>query len=45
MSETLFDLFRYRSASANSYHSDYTDATGTDPAWDEPDLNTNLALR
>lgn len=35
MSETLFDLSRYNSASAKSYQSDYIDATRTEPAWDE----------
>ena len=41
MSDTLFDLSQYKSASAKSYHSDYIDATGTDPAWDETELYPN----
>ncbi len=44
MSDTLFDLSQYKSASANSYHSDYIDATGTDPAWDETELAAIPAL-
>ncbi len=44
MSDTLFDLSQYKSASAKSYHSDYIDATGTDPAWDEPSLAAIPAL-
>lgn len=38
MSDTLFDLSPYKSASAKSYHSDYRDATTSDPAWDETEL-------
>lgn len=41
MSETLFDLSPYKSASANSYHSDYIDAISIDPAWDKTELSTN----
>ena len=44
MSDTLFDLSQYKSASAKSYHSDYIDATGTDPAWDESSLAAIPAL-
>ena len=42
MSDTLFDLSRYKSASSNSYRSDWIDATGSDTAWDQPKLHSNF---
>jgi len=42
MSDTLFNISQYQSEPRPSYNTDWTDATGTDPAWDAPDLNPNL---
>ncbi len=42
MSDTLFDLSQYKSASSNSYCSDWIDATGSDTAWDECKLHSNF---
>ena len=36
MSDTLFDLSRYKSASDDSDRYDWIDATGADPSWNEP---------
>ncbi len=42
MSDTLFDLSQYQSQSNMSYSADWRDATGTDPAWEQPDLEPDL---
>ncbi len=44
MSDTLFDLSQYKSASSNNYRSDWVDATGADPSWNEPSLAPTSAL-
>jgi len=48
MNNPLFDMSQYESISAQSYSADWRDATGVDPAWDEPefyrDLEDNVAL-
>jgi len=36
MSGTLFDMTPYKSEAPQSYRSDWTDAIGSDPSWDEP---------
>ncbi len=45
MNDTLFDVSQYKSASPESYHSDWKDATESDPAGDVPDLEPNLEIR
>jgi len=40
MSDTLFDLSQYKSASGDSDHSDWMDATGSDSYWDEFKLHS-----
>ncbi len=42
MSDTLFDLNKYQSQAHISYSADWRDATGTDPAWEQPDLEPDL---
>jgi len=42
MSDTLFDLNQYQSQAHMSYSADLRDATGTDPAWEQPDLEPDL---
>ena len=38
MSDTLFDISQYQSQAHISYSADWKDATGTDPAWEQPYL-------
>ncbi len=45
MSDTLFDMTPYKSGAAHSYSPDWIDATASDPAWDEPDLEPNVETR
>ena len=42
MNNSLFDMSQYESQSAPSYSADWRDATGTDPAWDGPELYPDL---
>ena len=42
MSDTLFDLNQYHSQAHISYSADLRDATGTEPAWEQPDLEPDL---
>ena len=42
MSDTLFDISQYQSHAHISYSPDWTDATGTDPAWEQPVLEADL---
>ena len=42
MSDTLFDLTQYQSQSHINYSPDWRDATGTDPAWEQPDLEPDF---
>ena len=42
MSDTLFDISQYQSQSHINYSPDWRDATGTDPAWEQPDLELDL---
>ncbi len=42
MSDTLFDLSQYQSQAQISYSADLRDATGTDPAWEQPDRELDL---
>jgi len=42
MSDTLFDLSQYQSQAHISYSADWRDATGADPAWEQPDLELDL---
>ena len=42
MSDTLFDLSQYQSHAHINYSPDWRDATGTDPAWEQPDLELDL---
>ncbi len=42
MSDTLFDLNKYQSQAHISYSADLRDATGTEPAWEQPDLEPDL---
>jgi len=42
MSDTLFELNQYQSQAHISYSPDWRDATGTDPAWEQPDLELDL---
>ena len=42
MSDTLFDLSQYQSHAHISYSPDWRDATGTDPAWEQPSLELDL---
>jgi len=42
MSDTLFDLSQYQSQTNISESPDLRDATGTDPAWEQPDLEPDL---
>jgi len=42
MSDTLFDLSQYQSQAHISYSADWRDATGTEPAWEQPDLEPDL---
>jgi len=42
MSDTLFDLSQYQSQAHISYSADLRDATGADPAWEQPDLELDL---
>ncbi len=42
MSDTLFDLNQYQSQAHISYSADWRDATGTDPAWEQPDRELDL---
>ena len=42
MSDTLFDLSQYQSHAHVSYSPDWRDATGTDPAWEQSDLEPEL---
>ena len=44
MSETLFDLSRYKSASGDHDRSDWIDAIGADPAWNELNVTPTSAL-
>jgi len=44
MSETLFDLSQYKSTSGDRDHSDWIDATGADPAWNESSVTPASAL-
>ncbi len=44
MSDTLFDVSQYKSASSNNYRSDWIDATGADPSWNESSLHPASAL-
>ena len=43
MSDTLFDLSQYQSHAHISYSPDWRDATGTDPAWEQPVLEPELS--
>ncbi len=45
MSDTLFDMTPYKSEAAHSYSPDWKDAAGSDPAWDEPNLEPNIETR
>lgn len=45
MNNPLFDISQYQSPLRPRYRPDWRDATGTDPAWDEPDLKPNLETR
>ncbi len=45
MSNPLFDMSQYQSATTRSYRPDWRDATESDPAWDVPDLEPNLETR
>ncbi len=42
MSDTLFDLNQYQSQAHISESADWKDATGTDPAWEQPDRELDL---
>ncbi len=42
MSDTLFDLSQYQSQANMSYSADWRDATGTDPAWEQPERELDL---
>ncbi len=42
MSDTLFDISQYQSQSNMSESPDLRDATGTDSAWEQPDLEPDL---
>ena len=42
MSDTLFDISQYQSQGHTSYSPDWRDATGTDPAWEQPSLEPDL---
>jgi len=42
MSDTLFDLSQYQSQANMSESPDLRDATGADPAWEQPDLDPDL---
>ncbi len=41
MNNPLFDMSQYQSAAPQNYSTDWRDATGSDPAWDEPELHPN----
>ena len=42
MNNSLFDLSQYEFPATRSYSGDWRDATGTDPAWDEPEVYREL---
>ena len=42
MSDTLFDIGQYQSQAHIRYSPDWRDATGTDPAWEQPVLEPEL---
>ncbi len=42
MSDTLFDISQYQSQAHMSESPDLRDATGTDPAWEQPDHELDL---
>ncbi len=42
MGDTLFDLNQYQPQAHISYSADWRDATGTEPAWEQPDLEPDL---
>ena len=44
MSNTLFDMTPYKSEVTQNYSPGWIDATGTDPSWDEPDLEANSEI-
>jgi len=45
MSNSLFDMSQYQTATTRSYSPDWRDATESEPAWDVPDLEPNLETR
>ena len=42
MNDTLFDISQYQSQAHTSYSPDWRDATGTDPAWEQPSLELDF---